>query len=207
MIKKFLVFFLIATPAFADVFQFPVKQEKISEIQKIIPQPLLMRGEFEQIKTLKGTSKKFISSGNFIFSKENGLYWNLKKPFSSTIIFTKKGLIKIEDGKKEIMAASTKPFFEEFSEIFQSVFSGDTSKIQDSFDLFFMQKNQGWILGLRAKSDVVKSIITEITIKGDKNAREILLKEQYGDYTNIKLKNVSQNQKPLNKDEESYFKI
>lgn len=210
MLKLFALFFFISfsvTAEEANIFKHPSPIENLANIEKTIPQPEFLRGDFEQIKTIKGSPKKFISNGSFIFSKKDGLYWNTKKPFSSIIIFTKNSLLKIEDGNKEIVSADSSPFFLEFSQIFQSIFSGETKEIQHNFNIFFTKQVNTWVLGLRPNSNVIKNIITEIVIKGEKNAQEILLKEQHGDSTLIKFKNVNSQQKPLSKDEEKYFRF
>ena len=189
-----------------NIFNYPLKTENFANIQKIIPQPSIIHGNFEQIKTINDSNRKFISTGKFIFSKENGLYWHNQKPFSSIIVFTKNGLLKIEDGTKKIISADDKPFFQEFSQIFQSIFSGNPEKLKDNFDIFFTQDNKGWVLGLKSNNEIIKNIITEITIKGNQYIKEIELKEQFGDITLIKMNNVILSKK-LTQNEENYFKF
>jgi len=210
--KKILVFLIVlgfsstAQAAPHAVFQHPIKSTEINEVQKIILQPQLLRGDFVQEKTIKGTPKKFISKGDFIFAKEQGLYWNIQTPFSSAVIFSKNGLAKIEDGKKSVVPTGSNKFFGEFSQIFQSIFAGDAAKIQNNFDIFFTKKTHGWVLGLRSNNEIMKNIFSEIVIEGDKYVQKMTLMEQYGDTTAIILKNVS-SQKKLTLDEENYFKF
>ncbi len=210
MIKKFifLIILTLLSPALAraNVFMYPVKNENLGELKKSIQTASALRGNFKQIKSMKGLDKNFISTGQFIFIEKKGLYWQMQKPFLSTIIFTKNGLMTIEDGDKKLLAADQKPVFQELSDIFQAVFASDPEKLQDYFDIFFTKNNQNWTLGLKPKNDIIKNIASKITITGKNQATQIILEEQSGDAMTIKFRNVSLNPK-LTKNEENYFQF
>lgn len=212
--KKFIFLITLAlffsSPAKAvqdNVFLHPVKNENLGEVKKSIPKPSILRGNFEQTKIMKGLDKNFISTGTFVFAGNKGLYWNMQKPFSSIIVFTKNGLMQIEDGKKNLLEADKKPVFGELANIFQTIFVADTEKLKEYFDIFFVKNNQEWTLGLKPKDNIMKNVASKITITGKAYANKIVLEEQYGDSTIIKFKNISLNPQKLTQNEENYFKF
>lgn len=193
-----ILIFPLATSAH-EVFRHPVKD--IKALEKTLPQPEFLRGNFEQVKTVADLKKKFNSRGKFIFSKEKGLYLQTQKPFSSTIIFTQHGILKIEGGERTVV--EQQPVLKEFSDIFRSVFSGDNKKLQENFEIFFMSTKTGWILGLRPNNKFIKDSIKEITLKGQNQIKEIMIYEQSEDTMLIKFDNIKT--APLTKNEEAYF--
>ncbi|MFT5702804.1 MAG: outer membrane lipoprotein-sorting protein [Rickettsiales bacterium] len=214
MIKKLI--FLLALialnplPAMADVFDHPVKNEDLQMVKSSIPEPEILRGDFKQTKILQDLDRDFISYGKFIFTKKDGLYWHMKKPFELINVFTKNGLMSIEDGQKNLISAEESPIFKEISEIFQTILVADVDRLKDHFEIFFTQNNQNWILGLEAKNEAVKNVANKITITGKDFVTKIILEEQAlgetkCDLTIIEFSNLSQNK--LTQDEENYFQF
>ncbi len=210
MIRRFI--FLVTLTLFfpslarADVFMHPIKNENLGELKDSVPSALILRGDFEQTKHMKGLDKNFVSQGRFIFVEKKGLYWQMQKPFLSTIIFAQNGLMTIEDDNKKLLVTDQKPILQELSDIFQAIFASNPEKLKDYFDIFFIKNNQNWTLGLKPKNDIIKNIASKITILGKDYATQIVLEEQSGDSTIIKFRNVSLNPK-LTKNEENYFKF
>jgi hypothetical protein len=185
----------------AALFDHPVTDGAIIEQQ--IPQPEIYKSDFTQIKKISGLQKDLKSSGKIMYAKNKGFYFEIHKPFAATYIFTKKGLMQIEDGQKNIISADKQPFFHEFSEILQSIFSGKYDQLSKHFDVYFEQQGKKWTLGLRPTNSTVNSVITEIIVTGSKNTETVTFKEKNGDTTQIKLSN---NGKPqLTGEEENYF--
>jgi len=201
---------LPAIHAKADVFDFPVdannmtNASNIAIVKKTIPQPTILKSNFTQTKAIEGLSKTFQSKGSLIYAKEKGFYWKIKHPFDATYIVTPKGLMQIENGKETIIPTKKHAFFREFSVILQSIFSGEYSKLSQHFDLFFYRLDKkDWILGLRPSNDIIKKIIKEIKITGNKHIHTIFFNEKNGDSTSISLD--KQHLSPLTKEEEDYF--
>lgn len=188
-----LIFF--STEIFAkdiNIFDYPVQPADIEKIQKTIPNSRFLSGNFEQIKTLKDVNKKFIATGKFTFNKEAGyLEWNIQKPFSNNLVFTKDKLAKISNRNEDVITSQDQPIFGEISNIFQSVFSGDFNKMREYFQIFFFSNEKGWTIGLIPNSKIVKNVISSIILKGKENINEVLLIEEYGDQTLIKFKQVT----------------
>ncbi len=205
--KKLLLFIivqsLISLSAYADVFSYPVKNEDIANIEKTIPQPKILKTDFRQTKKINGLQKDLNSSGKMIYAKEKGFYWKINKPFEVTYIFTPKGLIQIENDEKKLIPAESNAFFNEFSGILQSIFSGKYEQLSKHFDVFFVREGKRWTLGLRPTNKTVKGVITEISVTGSQNTENILFKESNGDSTKIQLYNLGKSQ--LTDAENNYF--
>ena len=202
------LFFLFISNSYAkefNVFDYKIDKNNISILEKNLPHPNILRGNFKQIKTLKEIDKKFISTGSFIFSKEDGVVWKIQKPFISNLVFTKDKLMTIDNQGKKTIIENNKSVFSEISNIFQSLFVGDYSKMAEYFQIFFFQNQNGWIIGLEPNSEVIRDAIKRIIIKGKDNVQEILLEEEFDDKILIKFTNVSSKPNQLTKNEKDYF--
>lgn len=188
-----------------DVFSHQIATDKVEMIRQEIPQLAILRGNFAQEKTIKDIDKKFITNGKFIFVNERGLYWRTIKPVSSVMVFSKNGIAKIENEKKDVLPLGNNTAFQEFSQIFQSIFAGDTKILSSNFEIFFKKSQNHWILGLKPTNETIKDSLRTITITGDSCAREIIITEYHGDITKIKFSKIDSAQKPLTKDEAEYF--
>lgn len=194
---------LLFSAAYADVFSYPVRSNTSVSIEQHIPQPDILRSDFKQIKTIVGMQKDLFSSGRIIYAKDRGFYFEIKAPFAVTYIFTKKGLMQIEDGKKDIIPAEQQAFFHEFSRILQSIFSGRYEELSKHFTIYFTHEGKKWSLGLRPLNSVVSGVIKEITVTGGNNAETITFTEKSGDSTRMQLSNNTSS--ALTNDEENYF--
>jgi hypothetical protein len=205
--KKLLLALLliISANANANVFDHPLQSQDIANVKATIPVSSILISDFKQVKKVHGIEKPLPSSGKMIYAAERGLYWQILKPFEVVYVFTPKGMLQQEDGEKTIIPAEEYPLFMEFSQIFQSIFSGDYDELAKYFDVFYTNNNGKWTLGLRPLNIIIMTVVTDITITGGKNIETISFTETNGDSTKIQLLNVDASAKTLRKEQENYF--
>jgi len=49
----------------------------------------VLKGQFEQTKTLKGFKNPLVSRGQFLVARGQGVWWHTQQPFESTLVVTK----------------------------------------------------------------------------------------------------------------------
>lgn len=194
---------LAADAAQAAVKLMPISGTEAASIEKKIPQPDILKAEFKQSKKLEGIQKLLLSSGRLIYSRSHGIYFELKKPFLVTYIFTKKGLLQIEDGKRELVMAGKQAFFNEFSEILTSIFSGKYEELSKHFQIAFGENGKEWNLMLEPTNSTVNNVVTKITVSGNRYPNDITILEKNGNLTRMQLSAI--NSLDLTKDEADYF--
>lgn len=164
--KKFsviiLLLLLFSTVAFADVYNHP---SKLSNILDKIPKMNSIKCKFRQEKFMQNISKPLISSGDFEFVENKGVYFYTKYPVQSTVDYTNKNYRQINDIVKAI---STKRY----------------SKLEKKFNFYFEEKSNIWTLGMKPKKNSnAYNYISSITIDGTNYIHKIQIQQTNGNKT------------------------
>ncbi|MBC7919169.1 MAG: outer membrane lipoprotein carrier protein LolA [Rhodoferax sp.] len=185
---KFLKFLLIlALSGPGAVMAVELSAEELNRIgQKLDTSPVL-RGEFEQSKTLKGFKKPLVSRGNFVMARAKGVQWLTTQPFASTLVITADRLVtQGEGGAAQKMDTRQEPGLRAFNETLMAVLIGDVKVLATRFKVEGTQDASGWRLSLVPRDAALLSLIARIDIEGDQVVRAIQLHEGSGDTNRIR---------------------
>lgn len=202
--KKFILavvsaFFLIVS----------VNAETFESVCKNLSEHPNMTGNFSQIKTISAVNRSMKSSGTFIFSLD-GIMWKTEKPFPSTMVV---GMTSVKqtlaNGKETVIDASSNQIFTSISTTLSAMFSGNSDVLQNNFDVDFNFSGSDWTAVLSPKDNMVKKILTSLSISGKATStsadlNSIVMKESSGDTITYNFSNQKY-PKELNADEKSYF--
>jgi len=146
------------------------------------------------------------SSGSFLISAEMGLYWKSVSPFETIFIITPKALYqKSENAEPITIQAQERPIIYGFTRVFLSLFSGDTQKLDQEFDLFFSGTPDNWTIGLIPKSKIMGKLIDRVLVCGADTIRSIDFRESSGDRTQIIFDEISTDPPHLTEEELACF--
>ena len=193
MIHKIILIALFAvSPAIADVFEHPLKDRELAE--RTITSPEKTAGQFRQEKTINSLGVTLKSEGNFAINKNTGIFWQNLKPIKNTTIILKEKLCSFTDGK-EVSSLDTadNQMLRHILNVINSVFAQDYIVMEKYFDLYFMQTEDGYTLGLKAKDSVLASVIEEMRVHGNKTAEKIEFSDKTGDTTVIYFTEITEN--------------
>lgn len=157
-----LILFLSRNLVFANVFDNKVYLESIINQ---LPEVKSIKCKFSQEKILPNIEKPLISSGDFEFIENKGVYFYTYYPVKSTIDYTNKNYKQIND---IINALSSKKY----------------KRIEKEFDFYFEKKDKKKILGLKPKNEAAQ-FIDFILIEGDNSIQKIKIQMVNGATTNI----------------------
>ena len=193
-----------------DIFSHPLKPETMAAFnatsERLAEHPIV-KGNFEQEKLLSRLKRSLKSSGNFIIAVELGMVWDTLKPFPSTMALGKDYLVQSRPGgQKTVLSAEGNETFIRLAEVISSVFSGNTQRLLDNFEVYYSGSVSGWELGLLPRDRAIASFAVRITMKGDTAIRHILINEQNGDSITYVLSNQSYPSE-LASHEKSFFTI
>lgn len=176
-----------------DIFRFPLAPEtrpRFNEICALLAGHPVIKGTFEQTKTILRLNRSLISKGNFIITAEQGMVWETLTPFPSTIAVGTDYLIQSNpSGSKTKLDASGNATFLRLAETIRAVFSGNSQKLADNFETYFTEQEGGWLLGLIPSEQSIRSFAARILMNGDSVIRSIILYEQNGDVIRYTLSN------------------
>jgi len=217
-IDAVLTLFLIAAGLWAqsppeEIFRHPLEPKTMDAFITTctrIAEHTLIRGSFEQEKTLTRLNRSLKSSGNFIIAAGLGMVWDTVKPFPSTLTLGSDYLIQSRPGgQSTILNAQGNEIFIRMAEVISTVFSGNSKGLLDNFEVYYSgggNADTAWELGLSPKNTAIGSFAQKIIMKGGDAIRSITIYEQGGDTVRYILSNHSYPAE-LNVNEKNFFTL
>jgi hypothetical protein len=207
---------------FAGASENTIAVGSISELQTVLSENSIVRGEFTQTRNMEMFAQPLTSQGTFLLDKSNGLLWTQATPFPVSLVLTDNKLSqRFADQPAKIITDKENPMAFYFSHIFLSVFHGDTQKLQEQFSLSFepaieqssnasadsSSDDTRWILTLKPKSAPMNAVFEAITLQGKNDIERIELREIRGDSTVIEFSQLSHRPEVLSDAEAQQFQF
>jgi hypothetical protein len=174
-----------------EVFLSPLIPETLSQFNDIcsrLSSHPIIKGNFEQTKTISSLNRSLLSKGAFIIAKDYGIVWETRVPFSSTLAMGKNYLVQSNlSGRKTRLDAAGNETFLRLADTINAVFSGDSQKLTVTFETFFVENAETWTMGLIPAERSVRSFVARIVMSGDSVIRSIMIYEQNGDRIHYRL--------------------
>jgi len=181
-----------------EIFRHPLGPETMDAFKttcsRLAAHPVV-RGNFEQEKTLSRLNHSLKSSGNFIIATGLGMVWDTVKPFASTLALGKNYIIQSRPGgQRTVLNAQGNETFLRMAEVINAVFSGNSQGLMDNFNIYYSGNAGGaaaaaWELGLGPRDSSIGAFAEKIIMKGDTAIKSIFIYEQNGDTVQYLLSN------------------
>jgi hypothetical protein len=169
-----------------EIFNHPLEPKTMDAFKtacsRLAEHPVI-RGNFEQEKTLSSLNRTLKSSGNFIITSGFGLVWDTVKPFPSTLTMGKDYIIQSRSGgQKTVLSAQGNETFLRMAEVISAIFSGNIMGLTDNFNIYYSGgADTSWEMGLIPKDAALGVFAEKIIMKGSAAIKSILIYEQNGD--------------------------
>ena len=174
----------------AGVYAAELPPEALIPIGKQLDNSAVLRGEFEQTKTIKGFKKPLVSRGGFVIARGKGVQWATTQPFASTLVITADRLVTInEGGGGQKMDTRQEPGLRAFNETLMAVLMGDIKVLAARFKVEGSVQDTRWHLILTPRDASLAALIARIDIEGDTQVRAIQLHEGAGDTSRLRFFN------------------
>lgn len=191
-----LIFLLAAPSAQADIADEVKSRLSVAEV---------LRGDFSQVKAIKGLKKPLRSSGNFVLARRRGVLWHTEKPLKSELRVSRDGLRQRREGKTVLeLKAGSQPGLKMLSEVLFSVFSADLAGLRSTFEMSGSTTKKGWKVSLTPKPGPAAKAVKRITLEGTSAVQILVLDEAGGDQARVTFAQVRED-KALTPDEEAAF--
>ena len=199
---RFMPIAVMLVLAALSFFSGPAKGQ--SRTTPLIPEVTILRGEFHQVRTLKGFRNPLKSEGRFLVSKANGVIWQNLKPFPSQILISNSGKIvnlsnKNADPKNKKVKANAG-----MNKIMLAVLSGNQNEMAKYFKIDRAETNGVWTIQLQPKGGMAR-VFAHIEIKGDQYIKQVIMQEKSGDQTELHFSALSEVPNTLTLEEKKYF--
>lgn len=175
---------VVTVPSFAAPADDALKL--VHERLKIAP---VLKGEFEQTKTLKGFKNPLVSKGEFLVARGQGVWWHTQQPFESTLVVTKTRLFtRNPDGSaSNLMDAQAQPGLQQVNELIFSLLAADLDALADKFTITAQPNGAaGWTLVLVPRDANLAKFLVRATLAGERDVQSVRLEESRGDTTQIR---------------------
>lgn len=155
--------------------------------QQLDPAPVV-RGQFEQTKTLAGFDLPLRSSGRFCFSRDHGVIWQIEQPFAATVVITAEHLRERDgDGPWRQTDSARQPAIAMIHRLSQALMGADLGQLRDHFALQAETDAEHWQLQLSPLDGPMASFLSQAEVRGQATVRHLSLLEAAGDRTDIRL--------------------
>jgi hypothetical protein len=158
----------------------------VRERLKLTP---VLRGEFEQTKTLKGFRNALVSKGEFLVARGQGVWWHTREPFEATLVVTKTRLFtRNPDGSTSNLAdAQAEPGVRQVNELIFSLLAADLDALADKFTIAAQPVGAaGWSLVLTPRDPAIAKFLARATLAGERDVQSVRIEEARGDTTQIR---------------------
>lgn len=191
-----LIVFGLTTAAFAGQAAVTVRSGEV------------LRGQFVQVRTMKGFSKPLTSEGTFTIAPQYGLIWNSTKPFRTATVITAGGLVQSNNGVETLnLSARKMPFVSQLYGMIGGMLTGDLAQLQKSFTLEQSGTADHWrIRMLPRQANDARMPFTEITAYGGRFVEGVKMVKAGGDADVLTFHNVTVSSSPLTPEERASFR-
>lgn len=150
---------------------------------RLIDAPVV-RGEFQQRKTVKGFRNPLVSRGDFLLARDRGVVWHTREPFESSLVITRDRLLsRRADGRPEQrIDARDEPGLRAVNEMLFALLTADLATLGSRFHIDGeLRGAAAWRLSLAPRDAALSQWVTGIELEGDGHVRIVRLQEAQGD--------------------------
>lgn len=178
----------------------------LSDVRRLLGGQSVICATFIQQKSLKALTRPLTSNGRLIFVAGKGVLWQVQAPFPARLLIKRDALIRWgDDGVTQKVNLEQTPVFRALSHIFLALFSGDTDRLTDIFDVESQSSQSQWRLTLIPKTETLSAIIATVRASGGRFVEDLLIEEKHGDRTSIRFSDIDAVSCQLGKAEKNYF--
>jgi hypothetical protein len=197
VLKTLRAFVLLAAPLFvAGAFAAPpvasaaaAAADPVRLVRQRLQVSPVLKGEFEQSKTLKGFRNPLVSRGEFLVARGQGVWWHTQQPFESMLVVTKTRLFtRAADGSAgNLMDAQTEPGLKQVNDLVFSLLAADLDALADKFNVVAQPAGaNGWTLTLTPRDANLARFLVRATLTGERDVQTVRIEEARGDATQIR---------------------
>ncbi len=189
MISRRLVLAALVAPPALQVMAADAAPVLAQVRQRLTSEPVV-RGTFEQRKSVKGFRNPLLSSGDFVVSRQRGVLWRTLEPFASSLVVTRDRVVARQaDGSvARRLTAAEEPAVRTIGETLFGVMAADLGSLTQRFEIRGeLSGRDGWRLALTPRDATLGRWIQRIELEGDRFLRSIQMDEGNGDATTIRL--------------------
>ena len=156
--------------------------------QRVLDAPVV-RGRFEQQKSIKGFKQPLRSAGDFVAARGKGIVWHVLQPFESLLI-VKPDSLQSRRGDGEVsmqMRAEDEPVLRTVNAMLFAVMAADLAQLSQYFEVTGQIQASGWKLHLVPRDPMLAQWLKDVELQGNQFVQDVKLQEARGDSSHIRI--------------------
>jgi hypothetical protein len=137
----------------------------------------VVRADFVQERTQPSLTKRVVSTGRMVLSREHGLLWQVEAPVKVTLIFTASGATG--GGAAEA----------EMGRLVRAILTGDLGELRSAFTLEPHGDLERWTIRLLPKTGELAQYLRVIELGGGAHLESIGIDQAAGERLRVRMKN------------------
>lgn len=187
MIKSVLKGSLVAALA-ALVFGAETLAFDLQALSKSLASAQLTTGHFVQERELTGFPKPMRTEGVYFLDLKKGIVWETLKPFANTLIFSEKGIKRINKHGAQVISAQDIPYLKTVNALMLSLFSAQTEGLNKDFDILLKGSSARWSMTLvPKKTSALATVFNSLEITGAASPQSIKMVNRQNETTRLQL--------------------
>lgn len=187
MIKGVLKGSLVAALA-ALVFGAETLAFDLQALSKSLASAQLTTGHFVQERELTGFPKPMRTEGVYFLDLKKGIVWETLKPFANTLIFSEKGIKRINKHGAQVISAQDIPYLKTVNALMLSLFSAQTESLNKDFDILLEGWSARWSMTLvPKKTSALATVFNSLEITGAALPQSIKMVNRQNETTRLQL--------------------
>lgn len=163
--------------------------ELLAQVRQRVYNAPVVRGGFEQLKSVKGFKQPLRSSGDFIVARGKGIVWHVQQPFESVLVVKPDSLqSRGSDGKVTMqMRAQDEPVLRTVNAMLFAVMSANLAELAQHFEVTGQVNSKSWTLHLVPRDPTLARWLSAVDLQGNQFVQEVKLQELRGDASMIRI--------------------
>ena len=168
-------------------------QELIKQLTQTAASMQTMQCRFVQEKAMAMLAEPSIAEGTMLFAAPDKMRWEYTKPYASALIVNGDHIIKVTEGKAEILDAQSNRMYQGMISLIMGSASGKKLFDTSAFDVALYDDNGFWRAEMTPKRREMKRMFSQLVFLFDKQTRGIRrveFVEAGGDVTSIRFEEI-----------------
>ena len=196
---------LFAASSFQTIFAAPIDQ--VREVFQQVSATPVVHAHFEQQKKLASLNKTYVSKGEVVFSKQQGVLWQMKSPVQADLIVTPQKLVQKTQRTMSQINVQQSPYGS-VATLFLQLMAGDEKALASNFNIVNATHNaQGWAVTLTPKSTLFKKLFNQVNVQGARYVNQIVIQEKDNNLTQIRFSQQTSQPQNLTAQEHALFQL
>jgi outer membrane lipoprotein-sorting protein len=147
--------------------------------------PAVLHAEFTQTKTVAALTRPIVTSGRFVYARQQGVSWKIERPYRATYLLTDVGVTELDASGAPVRSADQGPALHHVSRIFRALLEPDFQTLDQYFVPTARGEASRWELTLAPRGPL-RQVFKSVRVRGGRFVEALTLDESNGDTMEIR---------------------